>query len=631
MRRGAALVAFLLLVVAVAASQAQAGSGAVAAQETVRNGGFDQGETAWGKVGSLTSSTNEGNPGGGMRIWPSILDQNNLSYVAQQIHLPTTISAASFNYSYHFEAQGSLTNFGGYRVGIYTDLTQAPIITLHEITNGGQIDFTWHIFPKTLSAGEVTTLQNANGAGQPIFLAISLQAANLSVTVDNVSLSVDGAMAYPTVTGEIAFLGQNASNNNTTVNRIKPDGSPPQTLWTHPDTIDPHIYDVAWKPDATETAFSSDHEFGYSAFHADIYGMDPNGGNLRRISNPPQHSSWPNGHATSTDTGKILNRGVSFPAPFLIYFEGAKEPVGVSMPTFDGEVSFTAPDVEDLGVGVLQFVVFHWSGDQCTNGKEYHVAAVDVQGGGTVDVGTLTFDGLCNHYNAGDISWKRDGSQVGFLLGGIPQKVKSSGEAIGSQLFAGTHFSNSDLAWSPVDDRILYSRWRDGTANPTIFLTNAGSDGGSALSIDNQNTHGNPAWLPDGSGFLFTYNDGAAIGKYTFATGQSTMLVQFYGEKADNLSLSPDGQYLVFERQNIDASRRDLWVMNVAQPNEQWALTSDGRSGNPDWSRQNPTSATPTPMATPTQTPAPEVTPTPTPTPGATPPTQSVYLPGVMR
>lgn len=575
-----------------AAASALAAEQEISAQESVRNGGFEQGESAWAKVGSLNGVVAEGNPGNGMRIWPSVLDANNLAYIAQQIHLPTTVSGANFSYSYRFESQGASPTFASFGAAIYTDLNQSPIIVLHEITDSGQLSTNWQTTPKALTPGEITALQNANATGLPILLVILLQATNLAGVVDNVSLSVDGAMSYPAVAGEIAFLGQNATNYSTTVNRIAPDGSGRQTLWSHPETIDPDIWDVAWKPDAAEIAFSSDHESGYSAFHADIYAIDSNGGNLRRISNPPQKGSWPNGHATGTVTGKIANQGVSFPAPFLIYIQGAKEPVSVSMPAFGEEASFTVPDVEDLGVGVSHFAVFSWSGGQCANGKEYEVAVGDAQAGAAVDVGTLIFNGLCNKYNANSISWRRDGSALGFLIGGIPQKVLSVGEAIGSELFAGTHLSNDDLAWSPVDDRILYARWRDGTVNNAIYLTTAGGATGTLLAIDNQNTFENPVWLPDGAGFLFTYNGGQAIGRHMLQGSQTQPLITFYSERADNLSLAPDGKYLVFERRSIDATVRDLWVMDVAQPNRQWPLTSDGRSGNPDWSRQKPGNGT---------------------------------------
>ncbi|MBX3052214.1 MAG: hypothetical protein KF753_12100 [Caldilineaceae bacterium] len=557
-------------------------------QARVRNGDFEQGETAWAKVGSHGGVVAAGNPGNGMRIWPSVLDTNNLAYIAQQIHLPSTTNGATFRYDYRFTTEGGSLVFATFGAAIYTDLNQNPLVTLHEITDSSQLSSEWQTTPKTLSTAEVAALQDAHSAGLPLLLVVLLQAADLSVTVDNISLTVDGAMSYPVVAGEIVFLGQNASNYNTTVNRIKIDGSGRQTLWSHPDDTSPNIYDVAWKPDASEIAFSSDHEFAYSAYHADIYGMDAAGGHLRRITNPPAKTSWPNGHATGTVTGRIHNSGISFPAPFLIYIQGAKEPVSVSMPAFDEEVSFTVPDVEDLGTGINQFAVFSWSGGQCANGREYKPAVGDVQAGTTVDVGTLSFNGLCNHYNANHISWKKDGSQVGFLVGGVPQRVKSSGETGGTELFAGADFSNLDLAWSPLDDRILYTRRRDPGTGNTIFLTSAGGATGTQLALDNQNDHENPVWLPDGTGFLFTYNGGQAIGRYTFQSGQSQVLVTFYGERVENLSIAPDGQYLAFERQNVDNSRRDLWVLAVDKPNQQWQVTDDGRSGNPDWSRQAP-------------------------------------------
>jgi hypothetical protein len=67
-------------------------------------------------------------------------------------------------------------------------------------------------------------------------------------------------------------------------------------------------------------------------------------------------------------------------------------------------------------------------------------------------------------------------------------------------------------------------------------------------------------------------------------------LATFYNEFVDNPSVSPDGQYVVFERRTtgIAPIQYDLWIVNRSNPVEMWPLTSDGQSMNPDWSRVNP-------------------------------------------
>ncbi|KOR29553.1 hypothetical protein TI04_08335 [Achromatium sp. WMS2] len=602
------IIAVLLPVVlaAIGIGNVQANTQNVTAMETVRNGGFEYGKKSWNRSDVIIHEIDEGNPGKAMIIQPPGTT-DGVGSVIQLIHLPTTISASHFSYNYRLEVSSSSSNprFSSLSVALYASGANAPpIAVLHNVGYAQlPIDWqNWQTISWDLTPDDITALQNAHAAGQLPYMAIVIQAVGVSAVVDNVSLTVDGTINYPEV-GEIAFLGENSTNARPTVNRIKPDGSEQQTLWIHPDTITPSIYDVAWKPDASEIAFISNHEGGYSPFHSDIYGIDPTGGNLRRISNAPMHSTWPNGHATGTITGKIHNAGLSYgPDSSLIYIQGAKKPVIVSIPSKGNEVSFTVTDVEDLGVGVNQYAIFSWSGSgtgwSCANGKEYHAAVGDVQAGTTVDVGTINFDGLCNHYNPRSISWKHDGSAIGFFIGISTEskKVNSTGDGVGNTLFTEASDSkySTDLAWSPVDDRILYTNRSLSSLNDFIAIASENGQGAWVDNRDTQATSDNPVWLPDGTGFLFTsnknsiYNDAQLIGRYNLQNNQYQYIYTLYGgERIDNLSLSPDGKYLVFERALGDGGS-NLWIMNVDKPSEQWQLTNDGHSRNPDWSRQNP-------------------------------------------
>jgi Tol biopolymer transport system component len=80
------------------------------------------------------------------------------------------------------------------------------------------------------------------------------------------------------------------------------------------------------------------------------------------------------------------------------------------------------------------------------------------------------------------------------------------------------------------------------------------------------------AWLPDGSGFVFSRVEagsslgnpppaGGAIYEYTFAGGRLRELLRLPGEAIGRLTVSPDGQTLAFER----AARLDDSVARVTR------------------------------------------------------------------
>jgi Tol biopolymer transport system component len=48
-----------------------------------------------------------------------------------------------------------------------------------------------------------------------------------------------------------------------------------------------YLHRLAWRPDATELVFASDHEKDCSIFRSDIYSIYPDGSGQRRITNAP--------------------------------------------------------------------------------------------------------------------------------------------------------------------------------------------------------------------------------------------------------------------------------------------------------------------------------------------------------
>jgi Tol biopolymer transport system component len=76
-------------------------------------------------------------------------------------------------------------------------------------------------------------------------------------------------------------------------------------------------------------------------------------------------------------------------------------------------------------------------------------------------------------------------------------------------------------------------------------------------------------WLPDGSGFLYSnqtlMRDSANIFRYDFNTRKVTQITKLENEFTGNFSISPDGQWIVFERsKSLDDNREiDLWITRI--------------------------------------------------------------------
>src|SRR5215213_7689506 len=79
-------------------------------------------------------------------------------------------------------------------------------------------------------------------------------------------------------TGMIAY-----TRNDSEIRLIDSAGGNDRQLWTHPDAKAPFgIFDLAWRPDGKELAFSSGHQNMASLYHADLYSIRPDGSGLRK-------------------------------------------------------------------------------------------------------------------------------------------------------------------------------------------------------------------------------------------------------------------------------------------------------------------------------------------------------------
>ena len=261
--------------------------------------------------------------------------------------------------------------------------------------------------------------------------------------------------------------------------------------------------------------------------------------------------------------------------------------------------------------------------------RRYVPGFVDVVAGQTVSV-DLAFDGtgcgLSGVREATHLSWKRDGSEIGFLVVSSPFRISAAGGGPGAPWWQGAGLTTSP-AWSPVNNQVLYGRDLVGIQRVEPDT----EQGGTSIVPPQQGGYPDyPAWLPDGSGFLYVES-----GNLFYSSIQGTNIRQltfFVNEFVHQPSVSPDGNYVVFERQSGDLKL--LWLMEWDNPTNMWPLVQGRR---PDWSRVdpsvpgNPTPVqTPTPGSTPTSTPLPGSTPTSTPVPLEQLPNR-LYLPSVTR
>jgi Tol biopolymer transport system component len=159
------------------------------------------------------------------------------------------------------------------------------------------------------------------------------------------------------------------------------------------------------------------------------------------------------------------------------------------------------------------------------------------------------------------------------------------------------------LAWGPAGSRennFLYASYEAFDSTAIYLATAGGSAPGQALVTFDATSFVHfilgLAWLPDGSGFVYSVLEddfytpvSANIYLYEFASGQSTPLTSFDDAFAGMLSVSPDGQEIVYEYGSAwsDSSLRvenpQLWVMGRDGANARLLLPS-GRA--PAWSPQ---------------------------------------------
>lgn len=321
--------------------------------------------------------------------------------------------------------------------------------------------------------------------------------------------------ATKAVAGTIAYV---RADNHDEIRLIEADGTGDRLLWSHGQPDPDSVYAVlslAWKHDATELAFISNHEkFLCSIFESDIYSIHPDDSGYRRITNAPACHEFAN-YPKGTVQIEVENQSM-YAARFTVYFQGASEfqPVWVETGQIQ-TVTFT--DVADFGPDILQYAVA--SNDQNLSRRSWG-APVNVQAGNTVKARLLiTKNDALLEFGAKQPTWRSDGAKIGYVLalGDVNQiDANPAPAALGESLLsdeAGT-IVIKQLAWSPVPamaNQLLYAgRYEESDSSVTgIYRILEGGQGlGEQLvTAESWESVLGLAWLPDGSGFVYAITE----------------------------------------------------------------------------------------------------------------------------
>lgn len=381
--------------------------------------------------------------------------------------------------------------------------------------------------------------------------------------------------------GTIAYVRRSTHD----IHLISPDGAGDRVLWTAPRPLSAWPpYDLAWRPDGRELAFSSEHEQTCSYYESDVYAISFYRTGYRRVTNSPACAALaglPKGSVT-------VNVTTSASAIAQVYVQGAP---GARYAT-NGTMTFD--NVADFGPGVLQPAVGIYIGAYGAERTEGYPPYADVRPNKTVAGGSVTIPGSpAKTFGAGKVSWKADGSALayGMRSGSHISQIPASppyGSA-GQPLPVVAHASPNLVAWGPTQatrDLYLYfskDDWMDQEA-AGIYLNSVGNTSGGAKLVDVDIPNGQRVydieWLPDASGFLFsgTYiNLGTWTNIFRYDFGDPPTLTEVTNlpddQGAREISISPDGQEVVFE-----------WVPDIFldKTSSLWITKSDG-SGAPRW------------------------------------------------
>ena len=406
-----------------------------------------------------------------------------------------------------------------------------------------------------------------------------------SPTPGNYEGSTAGTIAYIRDETEIRLINTDATNDH--------------RLWTYPGIQKPlGLYDLAWRPDGKELAFTSGHEGVHSYYETDIYTIRPDGTGFKKITNPPDYKGLAS-FKKGTVSFRVTNIQFTFrdaqssSGVFFIYIAGASEPQQITLPPGSSK-TLVFKNVADFGPNKLQPIVAIYGRYRWT------MPGTDVVGGSNIVAPefTISGDGI-PYFGAYRPVWKSDGSQISYRDGLCVVKVAPSESPAGITMYDflfGKEAPDGACTWDlgptpALANKILYSE-NDSDDGSGFYIMNAGGkhDPASRLVLYSNIRYqiaNDVKWLPDGSGFLYSFyrhnlETGKAesnIFKYDFKTKKTTQITNLKEGYARCFTISPDGKQVVYERCRLAPGEDENLVYNIQELEDVdlWMIGIDGR------------------------------------------------------
>lgn len=376
-------------------------------------------------------------------------------------------------------------------------------------------------------------------------------------------------------TAAIAYI-----RNGSEIRLIDSSGQNDRQLWTHPDAKEPlGLFDLAWRPDGKELAFSSAHEALFSVYHADLYAIRPDGSGFRKITNAPDHKSsqqYKKGSITVTvrNNQYTFQQAQSSQGIFIVNIVGASEPQQITLPPGKSK-TLTFQSVADYGRRAQAVVAM--------NGNfRWFMPGTDVVAGQNVKAPDLIISGNgMELLGAFRPVWKGDGSKLSYrdgvcLVKTIPAQPPA-GEMYFQSMFEGKNPMGSCVwDWGPTPalaNQVLYTENESNEVSGIYMMKEGGRHNPATKITEFSNIQYQIAhdlkWLPDGSGFLYAttnlMRDASNIFIYHMRTGQKKQITHLQGAFARRFCVSPSGQWIVYERAKTleDYESVDLWMIRA--------------------------------------------------------------------
>ena len=381
-------------------------------------------------------------------------------------------------------------------------------------------------------------------------------------------------------TGLIAYI-----RNDAEIRLIDSTGNNDRQLWTHPDAKAPFgIFDLAWRPDGRELAFSSGHQNMVSLYHADLYGIRPDGSGFRKITNTPDYKNLGNykkGVVTITlrNNQYTFQRAESSTGIFTVYVMGAQMPQQVLLPP--GTIkTITFENVADFGDHAQPVVAIYGQ-------TRWIMPGTNVAAGKTTKASDFIISGDgYPYFGAFRPVWKNDGTQISYRDGMCLIKTVAVNAGVGVQfkpLFGGQNRSAS-CVWdlgptAALSNQVLYLV--DSTEETSgFYMKPAGENNQQSVPLY-LTPYGayDLKWLADGSGFLYSkkyYRESDSklvsnIFRYDIATKNHVQVTDLQDGYARQFSVSPSGKWIVYEKCTIDEEKSesldfkcaDIWIISV--------------------------------------------------------------------